>query len=235
MLIPEKVAHKVRYLLSRFTHKEWSGPAWYDVLERQQNGFPAIVELTYFMPVDLGSHTATEVDGESFGKVLPSIYKKYSKLKECYLGLIHSHNTMGAFFSQTDTDTALEQAPQDGLFFSTIVASSKSKYEAGVSYRDQFGYPNFIEGEVEMGFQLPEADVSWKKEADKIEKEAKTAIPTVYNGWGHRIHNAWGSSYNSGSGLTPAEEDAVYNAYGIDKDDPGETINPNQTEITGLH
>lgn len=226
------MAEKVKYLLSRFVHKEWSGPAWYDVIERQQNGFPAIVELTYFIPVDLGSHASTEIDGQSFGKILPKVYKKYSKLKECYLGLIHSHNTMGAFFSTTDKDTALEQAPQDGLFFSTIVASAKSKFEAGVSYRDQFGYPNFIEGEVEMDFELPDADVTWQQEADKIEKKAKKATTPVYNGWGHRLNTAWGNQqYNNTGPITSAEDTAIYDAYGIDKDDPGE-FNPQQEVIT---
>ena len=114
---------------------------------------------------------------------------------------------MGAFLSSTDEDTALEQAVFDGLFFSTVVASSKSPFATCVTYRDQFGYSNIIEGEVETDVQL-QVPKEWKQEATRIEKAKKkedknvykyTPGPTATNeqlsmGYTHPqyYHNGWG-------------------------------------------
>ena len=166
------IVQKINYLLTRFKDIEWSGPAWYDVKEKESNGFPVDVELAYFKPIHLGNGAETELDGNKMGKLLPRVYKHKPELKKCFLGLIHSHHTMGAFLSSTDEDTALEQAVFDGLFFSTVVASSKSPFAACVTYRDQFGYSNIIEGEVETDVQL-HVPKEWKQEATRIEKAKK--------------------------------------------------------------
>jgi len=158
--------------LTRFKDIEWSGPAWYNVKKQENNGFPIDVELAYFKPIHLGNGAETELDGNTMGKLLPRVYKKSPDLKNCFLGLIHSHHTMGAFLSSTDEDTALEQAVFDGLFFSTVVASSKSPFATCVTYRDQFGYSNIIEGEVETDVQL-QVPKEWKQEATRIEKAKK--------------------------------------------------------------
>jgi len=192
--LPNQIVEKINYLLSRFKSTEWSGPAWYTLKAKAGNGFPTEVELSYFKPIDLGGTASTELDGEALGEILPEIYKTLPKLKKSYLGLIHSHHNMGAFFSGTDKSTALEQAPGDGLFFSTVVAHEKKKFCCGVSYRDQFGLPNFIEGKVKHGYRAKVND-AWKKEADTIEEDART-VPTVV-GWQSNQHqlnlaNGWG-------------------------------------------
>ena len=197
--------------MTRFKSKEWSGPAWYGVNKREKNGFPSEVSLNHFVAIDLGHATETEIDGEKLGKILPQIYKENKKLKNCYLGLIHSHHNMGAFFSGTDKDTALEQAPLEGLFFTTVVASDKDEFCTGVSYRDHFGFPNFIEGDVVADYKV-DVPKEWKAEAKKIEKEnKKTKI--VYNKNGQLnilntqndsryggYYNGWGG-YNRISGV----------------------------------
>ena len=183
---------KIAYLHSRFDSTEWSGPAWYTIKKKTKQGFPTKVELSYFKPIDLGNTGSTELDGEELGKVLPAIYKKFPNLKKSFMGLIHSHHNMGAFFSGTDESTALEQAPVEGLFFSTVVAHSKDKFATGVAYRDQFGLPNFIEGEVKHTVKL-KVSKDWKSEADKIEKDAKPTYTTNYN------MNGYGRYYGQGN------------------------------------
>lgn len=199
MNLPDLIVQKVNYLLKRFKAIEWSGPAWYTVNKREKNGFPSEVNLSHFVAIDLGHSTETEIDGEKLGKILPQIYKENSKLKDSYLGLIHSHHTMGAFFSGTDKDTALEQAPAEGLFFTTVVASDKDEYCTGVSYRDHFGFPNFIEGDVVADYKM-DVPKEWVKEAKKIEKDKK-ASKIVYNKGGQlNIIDNFGSVNGYGYG-----------------------------------
>lgn len=192
--IPRKMGDKINYLLSRFPNKEWSGPAWYHIIEEWENGFPATVELVHFISTDLGSSAETEIDTESFTKKLPAIYKKNPKLKDCRLGLIHSHHTLGAFFSSTDEKTARENAISDGLFFSTVVASRKEPTAFGVAYQDRFGKTNFIDGEVSRVTKT-KTEKTWVEEANAIEKRAKKAMKNVvtrtYNNgyFGNRSYN----------------------------------------------
>lgn len=193
---------KVNYLLNHFKNLEWSGPAWYRVTKRNNKGFPLKVILVYFKPIHLGHGTETELDGADMGKLLPKIYKKQPELKDCFLGLIHSHHTMGAFLSSTDKDTALEQAAQDGLFFSTVVASEKEKFDCCMTYKDQFGFANLIEGEVSIPKVKIKVPQEWKNEAKKIEKEKKENVITYVNNRNQLslVNNSYGYGYGYSGG-----------------------------------
>ena len=189
------VDNKVKYLLSRFKSTEWSGPAWYQILETEDNGFPKVVSLVYFKPIHLGSGAETELDGDKMGKLLPKIYKKFPDLKDCFLGLIHSHHTMGAFLSKTDKDTANEQAPVDGIFFSTVVASSGEPFDTCFTYRDRYGYTNLIEGSVEVERASITVPKEWKYEATQIEKAKKKESKITYVGGNGQLSIAPGFSH----------------------------------------
>lgn len=196
MSLPDRIVQKINYLLTRFKNIEWSGPAWYTVNQREKNGFPSQVSLSHFIPIDLGHGTETEIDGEKLGKLLPKVYKQNSKLKKAYLGLIHSHHTMGAFFSSTDKETALEQAPLDGLFFTTVVASDKDDFCTGVSYRDHFGFANFIEGDIVTHYKQ-DVPKEWLAEAKRIEKDKKKENKVTYIGNNQmNVLDTHGGGYN---------------------------------------
>ena len=205
--------NKVSYLLNRFKNTEWSGPAWYNITKTKDNGFPEKVELVYFKPIHLGHGTETEIDGEKLGKLLPKLYKKFPDLKSCYLGLIHSHHTMGAFLSGTDKDTAREQATSDGFFFSTVVASQKDPYACCFTYADRYGYTNLIDGEVKVDMPKVKVPKEWVAEATAI-KKAKDKEPkiTYFNNSNQlSLVNTRGNTSRFGSvydgvGYTPIEE-----------------------------
>lgn len=211
MTLPDKIVEKVNFLLTRFKNTEWSGPAWYQIIKREKNGFPSEVSLQHFVAIDLGDGTATEVDGEKLGKILPKIYKMNAHLKDAYLGLIHSHHKMGAFFSGTDESTALEQAPTEGLFFTTVVASNKEKYCTGVSYRDHFGFPNFVEGDVETDYKM-DVPKEWEQEANRIEKAHEKANKISYVR-GNQLHILGQGVGNHQTGTPGYQHGGYYNGY----------------------
>lgn len=180
LVMPKKIRDKVSYLLTEFPNEEWSGCAWYKVYSRYETTMPKTVKLVHFIPIDLGDGTSTEIDGDKMLDVMSSMHKKMD-LTGLYLGLIHSHHTMGAFFSGTDKETALENAVKDGLYFSTVVASQKEKVAFGYSYLDQFHIPRFIEGQYKPTGANIKVDDEWVKEAKAI-KEAKPK-PTIWTGY----------------------------------------------------
>ena len=188
--------------MRRFSKTEWSGPAWYRVDTTTDRGFPIKVTLMHFIPIDLGDSTATEMDAEILAPLLPKVYKENTHLKDCYLGMIHSHHGMGAFFSGTDETALLEQAPAEGLFFSTVVAHTKDRFATAVSYQDQFGYPNYIEGDVKTKVKY-KSEQGWRDEADKIE-EANKAIKPIYGSYGNKAgYGYYNNQYNAFDTMAP--------------------------------
>ncbi len=211
------IQNKINFLLSRFKKTEWSGPAWYSIDKTDEDGFPVEVSLQYFKPIHLGHGTETEVDGDAMGKLLPKIYKRFPDLKDCFLGLIHSHHTMGAFLSGTDKDTAKEQAVKDGIFFSTVVASSGEPFDCCLTYKDQFGFTNLVEGEIITPIVAVDIPKEWKQEATKIEKAKKkenklTYINTstnqlsAFGGHNRNYNNNYGYGYGGYANLNSLVE-----------------------------
>lgn len=217
---------KVTFLLDKFPETEWSGPAWYEITE-SDGDFPVKVTLVYFLPIDLGDSTSTELDGEELGKILPDLYKNKPELKDCALGLIHSHHELGAFFSQTDKDTALDNASSTGLYFSTVVASEKEKCVFGFSYEDRLGFTHFIEGNVHKPKETIVVEFEWKKEAKNIAKKAKEKEKKVFGNFSYKYYNGQSSqktifdSYNK-SYSSPASK--LLNASIVEEGDVEDMI-----------
>ena len=221
---------KVAFLLNRYKTEEWSGPAWYRI-EEEKDGFPSLVTLEYFCTLDLGDGTSTEIDAEDLGEILPQLYKDMPHLKECKLGLIHSHHNMGAFFSGTDISTAKECATKEGLYFSTVVAYKGDELTVfGFSYIDRINQTHFVEGNVAQ--ELPKITVKseWVEEANKIDKKKKESAPAAvkygnyggYSGYGYRNQaNLW-TNQHTVKGVSPATkalEGATINEYEDAKDE----------------
>jgi hypothetical protein len=191
------IQSKIQYFNSRFPSKEWSGPAWYS-LKADKNGFPVEFALSHFHPLDLGHGTATEWEAKDLAKVLKTTYDSYPKLKKCFLGLIHSHHTMGAFFSGTDASTLRDMAPDVGFYCSLVVATAKDPFAFAFAYKDQYGQSQMIEIDEDDITGTPvKAEQPWIDVADTIEKANK---PVVYAGTNGQLGFYQGGNYRPGYG-----------------------------------
>ena len=180
LIIPQKIHNKYTYLLKRFKSLEWSGPAWYKI-KKDKDGYPIEFKIVHFHPLDLGGHAATEWDAKDFAKIMKSTYEENPSLKSTSIGLIHSHNTMGAFLSGTDTSTIEDNAPSNGFYPSLVVASAgKALHAFGFGYQDQYKVQHCVElDEDEIEVKIPgltPLDI-WIKEADIIEKNKPIPAP----------------------------------------------------------
>ena len=193
LIIPKKIHNKYTYLLNRFKDLEWSGPAWYKV-KTDEDGFPTEWRIIHFHPLDLGSHAATEWEAKDLAKILKETYDTMPSLKKAYIGLIHSHNTMGAFLSGTDTSTIQEMAPDEGFYGSLVVASAgKALHAFGFGYKDQYKCAHSIEVDeknIEINVPGIKPENDWVAIADKIEKNKPKPKPgnqvTLWNRKGRK-------------------------------------------------
>ena len=166
--------------MKRFKKTEWSGPAWYRA-KFDKDGFPEQFKIVHFHPLDLGHSTATEWEAKDLAKILKTTYENHPSLKHCFMGLIHSHHTMGAFLSGTDQETVHENAPREGFYCSLVVASAGKATEAfSFGYKDQYNVSHCLtieEDNIEL--QVPESKIEaeWKEQADTIQKnKPKTTV-----------------------------------------------------------
>ena len=189
---------RINYLLTRFPKDEWSGPAFYE-LKKDDKGVPEEWILHGFHPLDLGGGTTTEWEGEDFLKIRKQLLLDNPIFAKCYQGIIHSHHTMGAFLSGTDTGHIEESANLVG-YPSLVVASKGIPFACGYSYIDQFKevHTELVEAK-DISLEIPEvvAEKEWVKNADEIEKAKKDKPAIVTNSYfGNRVNNQahlWGN------------------------------------------
>ena len=132
--------------------------------------------MKHFHPLDLGNTSTTEFESKDVAKILPDTYKALPSLKECYMGLIHSHHSMGAYFSSSDEETLCKMGPETGFYPSLVVATSKTEYAFAVSYRDQYGFPQWIETE-EIHIPAVKVKPEWKAQCEQMAKSNEKSKP----------------------------------------------------------
>jgi hypothetical protein len=194
--------------LTRFPKTEWSGPAWYKLEDEEWS-------LVYFKPIDLGSHGATEFEGDDLLKVMKEVQKTID-ITGCFQGIIHSHHGMGAFHSGTD-DTELEEGANKVGYPSLVVAHTGAPHAFKYSYEDQFGQVHLIDGDVSV--EAPECtpETHWVTEANTIEKAAKKKpIVTSVGYYGNNQGSLWKGQRNTarrynGWGVPIDQNEVEYN------------------------
>ncbi len=184
---------KIRYFLSRFKNREWSGPAWYKCINNK-DGFPVYWELIHFVAIDLGHGAATEYAGEDLSKAIFKIYSANKKLlKDTYVGMIHSHHNMTAYHSGTDEDTLIDMCPDTGFYGSLVVSSSSVPAAFAFSYKDQF--KNIIINQIDsddIKHVKVKAPKEFVNEANLIKQKAEAATPY----WNRGSNNKALTAYN---------------------------------------
>ena len=120
---------KVQYLCNQFPSQEWSGVLFYKVEGELDNIKELKIEAFDLYPLDLGSSVYTEFE---YTPDFAGYVANNPELMSAHMGLIHSHNNMGVFFSGRDALTLREQAPLYKTFLSVIV-NNKLEIEAALS------------------------------------------------------------------------------------------------------
>lgn len=116
--VPKKVEEKIRYLIRKFPHTEWSGILFYTYAGNFEDGSLQI-HCEDIFPMDLGTGTFTEFKMDE--SVTTYIAQNMDTLFDCNIGLLHSHHSMQAWFSGTDISTLQTEGDDTNCFVSLIV------------------------------------------------------------------------------------------------------------------
>lgn len=128
LIVPEDVEEKIRYLIHKFPHTEWSGVLFYSHTGSFETD-DLVITCRDIYPMDLGSAGFTEF------KMTPDVSHYIAEnidLFDCEIGNIHSHHTLGAFFSGTDEST-LQDGGNDVNCWLMLIVDTQGKYVARIT------------------------------------------------------------------------------------------------------
>lgn len=128
--ISENLEKKIRFLCNKYPSQEWSGILYYRIVSGDFLKKSLQIEAVDFLLNDVGSSTFTDYD--ITGDV--GQYMVKHKLLDCKIGICHSHNVMGTFFSGTDNNTLLEQG-EDTVYFLSLIVNNAGVYNAKITIK----------------------------------------------------------------------------------------------------
>lgn len=235
IVIPVEVEKKIRFLCKNIWDVEWSGVLFYKV-EGAFEDKSLTIRCVDLFQMDIGTSTYTEFN---VSPDMATYMVDHPELLEegIYQGLIHSHNNMATFFSNTDTAT-LSAEGNDMAHFVSLIVNNAGKYTAGITRKykcvqtvsEKYTYPTW-NGEVREGvetFDIEEEKLEWFNldivfedatddfETEMMErikeiKEAKKKVVTLM--YGGRNYPQYG---NYGKAITPTKE--VGSTFPMDED-----------------
>ena len=211
--IPSDVEAKIRHLCSKVFNTEWSGNLFYKMTGTFADNN---IEITCvdILPMDIGSSAYTEFE---MSPEVATYMVENPELLDCKMGLIHSHQSFGTFFSGTDTATLQSEGKHRNHFLSLIV-NNAGVYTAAITRKkivkqdikivEEFEETDFnpiaqatssnqVESAVveyfmlDINIQKSEYQQSLDDKLDAIRK-AKTPVVTSYPG-----------NFNYGTGYKP--------------------------------
>lgn len=128
LIIPSDVEKKIRHLCNRVHSVEWSGTLFYTYSGTYEDGTLEIRCVDIF-PMDIGTSAYTEFD---MSPDVIAYMTGHPELLDCQVGLIHSHNNMATFFSDTDTTTLREEG-NDRNHFVSLIVNNEGIYTAAIT------------------------------------------------------------------------------------------------------
>ena len=120
--ITKEFNHFVNYLCKKINNIEWSGVLFFESEGEINTSEGVIITPIDIYPMDMGSSAYTEYD---FSEEVFDYYEKHPERFGMKYGHIHSHHSMGAFFSGTDSQELIDNCVNHSYYISVIVNNNE--------------------------------------------------------------------------------------------------------------
>jgi len=148
IILTKNIQAFINKLHSSIGATEWSGVLFYKITNGNIKDLKNLEITTDFLyPMNIGDSSYTEFD---YSGELMNAYDINEQAMEMSYGMVHSHHSMGAFFSPTDIDELKSNCQHYNFYISLIVnfngnycakiaIPSKAKSQMKLSYTDEIG------------------------------------------------------------------------------------------------
>ena len=129
--MPRHILHKIQFLCKSIPKVEWSGALFYSIEGSIKNPATFKITLEDILPLDMGTaaYTTYQLDD----RFIDYLEEDWDVRTTWKVGHIHSHNSMGVFFSGTDWSELEDNAPNHNFYLSLIV-NNWMDFEAKVAF-----------------------------------------------------------------------------------------------------
>lgn len=152
LILEDSLQEKINYLCATISQIEWSGTLFYKVqgeFEGTEDNKLKITAIDLFLQ-DIGGYGNTEYQEDP--DLIGYMCENTDLLEEgVFMGLIHSHHTMKAYFSPTDDETLRKEGIEKDHFLSLVVnnignyvARITRKIEGVRDIIESISYPSFF-------------------------------------------------------------------------------------------
>ena len=163
--ISKEIEASINYLHKIVGATEWSGILFYSLQSgdiKKLKDLEFKVEMIY--PMNIGSSAYTEFD---YNSEVMNAYDVNNSLILCSTGMIHTHHSMQAFYSQTDTDELLSNCKNFNYYISLIVNFSKD-------YKCKVAFPT--KAKINKEFSIKDNNGKLIKAKSSVVGELKTQV-----------------------------------------------------------
>lgn len=131
VIITNDFLNQVKYLCQKVSSVEWSGIVYYNIKGSIKDPDNLVITPKYIFPMDIGTSGFTSYE--------PAKDKEHNKffmsiLDEIEVGMrkghIHSHNNMGVYFSNTDEEELINNAPTYTSYYFSIIVNNRMEMVA---------------------------------------------------------------------------------------------------------
>ena len=146
--------NQINYFHNQIGNSEWSGILFYSVkgsIEKPEE-LELIAEKIYIKDVGSAASTDFEFDEEIF-----DFFEAHPDTENMKMGLIHTHHDMKCYFSHTDDEELVDNAPNHNYYLS-LICNFACHYKAKIA----------IEAKTETSIRLKTDNGKYKKRKEKI-------------------------------------------------------------------
>lgn len=134
------IYQKISKLCQKIHKVEWSGILFYDIIGDFDKMSELVFDIKDIYLMDIGSQAYTEY---TLGEDVIGYIMSNQKIEDCYMGHIHSHNSMKTFFSGTDLEELYENSFNNKPYLSLIV-NNVGEYCAKVAMNTSMSFEKKI-------------------------------------------------------------------------------------------
>ena len=132
--ITKSAREQIKFLHNKI-QTEWSGVLVFTILDGNLLE-PAKIKIKvlglYLM--DIGNHSFTTFENVDYENLLDI---EEFNVPNIQLGLIHSHHSMGVFYSGTDSKELEDNCPKHKPFYLSLVVNNKGEYYAKIAWNEK--------------------------------------------------------------------------------------------------
>ena len=183
LIISEDLRKDIDYLHLKCPGLEWSGILLYNIQEGSiSTPENLLIKAERLFLMDIGTSGSTEYD---YDESLLDMWEQIPDSENMKMGHIHTHHSMGIYFSETDMDELHDNAPNYNYYLSLIVG-----YKPGETYKAKIAIDSKKEGG-RMSYsnakgknrwiKLPEEDVLLTIDCEVLHQESDCHDINLFN------------------------------------------------------